>query len=85
MADDDILTIKEVAEYLKLTERTLYRLVQDGQVPGFKVGNSWRFKRGDIERWIEDQKKRLQRPGGGLMTFSGRLLSRSAAAPKVFA
>ncbi|MCA9633676.1 MAG: helix-turn-helix domain-containing protein [Myxococcales bacterium] len=64
MADDDILTIKEVAEYLKLTERTLYRLVQDGQVPGFKVGNSWRFKRGDIERWIEDQKKRLQRPGG---------------------
>ncbi len=64
MADDDILTIKEVAEYLKLTERTLYRLVQEGQVPGFKVGNSWRFKRADIERWIEDQKKRIQRPGG---------------------
>ena len=57
MADDGILTIQEVADYLKLTERTSYRLVQDGKVPGFKVGSSWRFKRADIERWIEDQKK----------------------------
>lgn len=57
--EDDILTIKDVADYLKLTERTLYRLAQEGQVPGFKVGNSWRFKRADIERWIEDQKERV--------------------------
>ena len=56
---DDILTIKEVAEYLKLTERTLYRLVQEGKLPGFKVGNSWRFKQADIDRWIEDQKERV--------------------------
>lgn len=61
--DDDILTIKEVAVYLKLTERTLYRLVQEGQVPGFKVGNSWRFKRADIERWIEDQKESVLEAG----------------------
>ena len=61
---DDILTIKEVADYLKLTERTLYRLVQEGQVPGFKVGNSWRFKRADIERWIEEQKVRVQKAEG---------------------
>ena len=56
---DDILTIKEVADYLKLTERTLYRLVQEGRVPGFKVGNSWRFKRADIEDWIERQKEQV--------------------------
>jgi len=59
MTDDDILTIKEVASYLKLTERTLYRLAQEGLVPGFKVGSSWRFKRADIERWIEGQKERV--------------------------
>ena len=56
---DDILTIKEVAGYLKLTERTLCRLAQNGQVPGFKVGNSCGFKRADIERWFEDEKERV--------------------------
>ncbi len=61
---DDILTVKEVADYLKLTERTLYRLVQEGKVPGFKVGSSWRFKGADIERWIEDQKKRVLKVEG---------------------
>ena len=37
---EDILTIREVADYLKVTERTLYRLAQDGTLPAFKVGNS---------------------------------------------
>lgn len=53
---DEILTLKEVAEYLKLAEKTAYRLVAEGRLPGFKVGGSWRFKQQDIEAWIEDQK-----------------------------
>jgi len=52
----DILTIKEVAKYLKVTERTLYRLAQEGKIPAFKVGGSWRFKHLDIDAWIEGQK-----------------------------
>lgn len=48
----DIMTIREVAEYLKLNEKTAYRLAAEGEIPGFKVGGSWRFKRQDIERWI---------------------------------
>lgn len=52
-----ILTIREVADYLKVTERTLYRLVQDGKLPAFKVGNSWRFRREDLERWISEQSR----------------------------
>ncbi|SFT69310.1 transcriptional regulator, AlpA family [Pseudoalteromonas sp. DSM 26666] len=55
---DQILTLKEVAAYLKLAEKTAYRLASEGQLPGFKVGGSWRFKRGDIEVWIEEKKKR---------------------------
>ena len=55
---DKILTLKEVAEYLKLTEKTAYRLAAAGKLPGFKVGGSWRFKREDIDRWIEEQKKK---------------------------
>ena len=53
---DEILTIQELAIYLKLNEKTAYRLVSEGKLPGFKVGASWRFKRIDIETWIEEQK-----------------------------
>jgi excisionase family DNA binding protein len=53
---DEILTLKEVAEYLKLAEKTAYRLASDGKLPGFKAGGSWRFQKIDIEKWIENQK-----------------------------
>ncbi len=53
----DIMTIKEVSEYLKLTEKTAYRLVAEGKIPGFKVGGSWRFRRTEIDRWIVEQEK----------------------------
>ncbi len=56
---DQILTLKEVAAYLKLAEKTAYKLAADGKLPGFKVGGSWRFKQVDLERWIEDKKKRV--------------------------
>lgn len=54
--NDHILTLKEVAAYLKLAEKTAYKLAAAGKLPGFKVGGSWRFKREDIDRWIEEQK-----------------------------
>lgn len=52
---DEILTIKEVAEYLKVNERTIYRLAASAELPAFKVGNSWRFKRAELEAWIKAQ------------------------------
>jgi len=53
---DEILTIQEISTYLKLNEKTAYRLASEGKLPGFKVGGSWRFKRVDLETWIEEQK-----------------------------
>ena len=53
---DEILTLKELAVYLTLAEKTAYRLASEGKLPGFKVGGSWRFKREDVEKWIEEQK-----------------------------
>ncbi len=50
-----ILTVKEVAEYLKLNEKTTYRLTAEGKLPGFKVGGSWRFREIDVNRWIVAQ------------------------------
>tara|TARA_R110001592_G_scaffold363263_1_gene682792 strand:- start:21092 stop:21301 length:210 start_codon:yes stop_codon:yes gene_type:complete len=55
---DPILTIKDVAEYLKVNERTIYRLAASGALPGFKVGNSWRFKQSELEQYIVSQHNR---------------------------
>ena len=52
---EDIMTLREVAEYLKLAEKTAYRLAADGKIPGFKVGGSWRFRKAAIEDWIDQQ------------------------------
>lgn len=46
----EILTIREVAEYLKINEKTAYRLAGEGKLPGFKVGGAWRFRKDEIEK-----------------------------------
>lgn len=53
--ENGILTITEVAVYLKVTERTIYRLAAAKKIPAFKVGGTWRFSREDIDRWIKLQ------------------------------
>lgn len=52
----DIMTIREVSEYLRLNEKTTYRYASEGTIPGFKVGGAWRFRKLDIDQWIEDKK-----------------------------
>lgn len=59
--NDEIMTLKEVAVYLKLAEKTAYRLAAEGKLPGFKAGGSWRFKQSDIEKWIEKQKNNTEK------------------------
>jgi excisionase family DNA binding protein len=51
----EIMTLPEVADYLKVAERTLYRLAASKQIPAFKVGGAWRFAKSDIEAWIRSQ------------------------------
>lgn len=50
----DILTLQEVAEYLKVDQRTVYRMLKSKQLPAFKVRNQWRFKKEAIDKWIEN-------------------------------
>ncbi len=57
-SEGGILTIKEVAKYLKVTERTIYRLAAAKEIPAFKVGGTWRFKTADIDGWIAAQSKK---------------------------
>lgn len=53
-ADPDILTLDEVACYLRVTKRTLYRLAQEGRLPAFKLGGVWRFRRAELDQWIAE-------------------------------
>ncbi|MBS0577551.1 MAG: helix-turn-helix domain-containing protein [Proteobacteria bacterium] len=54
-ADDEILTLDEVAAYLKAGRRTVYRLAANGQIPAFKLGGTWRFRRTELDRWIANR------------------------------
>lgn len=55
LGTSEILTIGEVSDYLKVTERTIYRLAAAKKIPAFKVGGSWRFSRSAIDIWIKQQ------------------------------
>ncbi len=48
-----IFTLDELATYLKVGKRTLYRLAAHGEIPAFKVGGTWRFRQSEIDRWID--------------------------------
>lgn len=52
---DDILTIEEVANYLRVSERTVYDWAQKGEIPSGKIGTVWRFKRSEIESWVNER------------------------------
>lgn len=57
MADNSqIMTLKEVAEYLKLRERTIYKWAQKGQIPASKLGSVWRFRKAEIDTWVDKNK-----------------------------
>ena len=51
----EIFTLQEVADYLKVTARTIYRLLNDSELPGFKLGGAWRFRKTELDRWIGQQ------------------------------
>ena len=51
----DVLTLNEVAEYLRIPRSTAYKLAQEGRLPGQKAGRQWRFHRAVVERWLGDK------------------------------
>ena len=53
MQPSNVMTIDELADYLKIAKSSLYKLAQEGKVPGQKVGKHWRFSKDAIDRWLE--------------------------------
>lgn len=62
---ESVMTVQEVADYLRVNQRTVYRLTVGRKLPGFKVGTTWRFKRADIDGWIAAQSSASDLGAGG--------------------
>jgi len=58
------MTVRDVAAFLNVDEKTIYRLVTKGELPGFKVLGSWRFQRNDLEFWIAERKTMAKKKPG---------------------
>ena len=61
MKSDGFLTTEEVLEYLQVNLRTVYRLIKAGKIPAVRVGRQWRFRKTDIDAWLESQRPRSGR------------------------
>jgi excisionase family DNA binding protein len=66
MAEEGFLTTEEVLEYLQVNLRTVYRLVKAGKLPAVRVGRQWRFRKRDIDAWLENQRPRQARGIAGV-------------------
>jgi len=75
MIDESFLTTEEVLEYLQVNLRTVYRLIKAGKIPAIRVGRQWRFRKRDIDAWLESQ-----RPRGGRAAAPAPSPARSAVA-----
>ena len=57
--EEIFFTVPELAEYLRMKPITIYKHASKGELPGFKIGATWRFKKSSIDKWIEEQEKRI--------------------------
>jgi excisionase family DNA binding protein len=79
MAEEGFLTTEEVLEYLQVNLRTVYRLIKAGKIPAVRVGRQWRFRKRDIDAWLESQRPRQSRGNAG----ATRATAPSAGRPRV--
>src|SRR5678815_1573773 len=78
MIDETFLTTEEVLEYLQVNLRTVYRLIKAGKIPAVRVGRQWRFRKRDIDAWLDSQ-----RPRGGAPRVAPAAAPRPASASGV--
>jgi excisionase family DNA binding protein len=71
--DEVFLTTVEVLEYLNLSVRTVYRLIKSGKVPAVRIGRQWRFRKADIDLWLENARRQDPKPlAAGASKRAGR-------------
>jgi excisionase family DNA binding protein len=55
-----VMTVKEIAEYLGVHPMTIYKYVQEGKIPAFKIGASWRIRKESIKKWMDENEHKNQ-------------------------
>lgn len=60
MADRELMTIEEIADYLRVKKRTVYEWLKKGKIPAFKTVGQWRFKKIQIDHWLEKQQEQQE-------------------------
>ncbi len=75
MSENEIMTVEDVAKFLKVKPQTVYKWVQDGQIPGTKIGKEWRFRRSILNEWL-DTSIALSKGGFDLMYHQSLLAVR---------
>jgi excisionase family DNA binding protein len=81
--DESFLTTEEVLEYLQVNLRTVYRLIKAGRIPAVRVGRQWRFRKRDIDAWLESQRPRGTRSAGLTTTAPQRTAQTLPSKPRV--
>ena len=76
MIEEAFLTTEEVLEYLQVNLRTVYRLIKAGKIPAVRVGRQWRFRKSDIDNWLDSQRPRGQRPAAASKAASAATTTR---------
>jgi len=56
-SSESVMTIDELSAYLKIAKSTLYKLAQEGKLPGQKVGRHWRFRKETIDKWLDENRE----------------------------
>jgi excisionase family DNA binding protein len=79
MIDETFLTTEEVLEYLQVNLRTVYRLIKAGKIPAVRVGRQWRFRKRDIDAWLDSQRPRGAAVRAAIPTHAQASTPRSAA------
>ncbi len=83
MIDETFLTTDEVLEYLQVNLRTVYRLIKAGKIPAVRVGRQWRFRKGDLDAWLESQRARTARSAQALSSSSPSDPTAPTARPRI--
>jgi len=83
MIDESFLTTEEVLEYLQVNLRTVYRLIKAGKIPAVRVGRQWRFRKRDIDAWLESQRPRGSRAGAATQAQARPAPSSAGGRPRV--
>jgi len=83
MMDETFLTTDEVIDYLQVNLRTVYRLIKAGKLPAVRVGRQWRFRKGDIDAWLDSQRGRGSRGAAASLPASARAPASETLRPHV--